>query len=104
MRPLACALILTALGEGCATKTVDYQILQQKSAEHHGAAIRDITFYCGSKDGFDYFYVEYGSPDFSEGHAYRALSSETPITKRFPYTKQHGEWRETSLYTSLPRH
>jgi hypothetical protein len=103
MRLLASAIILALPAAGCATKTVDYQTLQQKSAEHHGAAIRDRTFYCGTKDGFDYFYVEYGSPDFSEGRAYRALSSETPITDRFPYTKEHGGWRETSLYTSLPQ-
>ena len=60
---LLCLVWLT----GC-TRTVSYQRLQQESTKHAGATFPDTTFYCGTKDGFDYFHIQpgigTGGPDY----------------------------------------
>ncbi|MDB6123760.1 MAG: hypothetical protein JWQ71_2753 [Pedosphaera sp.] len=95
---LLCALLLVT---GCATKTVNYPALQNAFAEHHSALYRDTTYYCGSKDDYDYFYIEYGMSDrFSQGQVYRVASSEIPLTNRFPFSKEKSNWKRTTLYES----
>jgi hypothetical protein len=100
MRTVLFVLCAFLLVSGCATKTVSYQDLQNAFAEHHGALYRDTTYYCGSKEGYDYFYIEYGEDAINQGQRYRVASSESAVTTRFPYSKERNDWQPMTLYQS----
>ena len=93
------ALLALALWcNGCAgTKTVNYSQLWTASMAHYGDTYPDTTYYCGTQDGFDYFYVEYGAPHYNPGKRYRILSEDSPIKKRFEWTKDRDQWVKVTL-------
>jgi hypothetical protein len=103
MRPLTItlALLLFLLITGCGSpKAITYETLQQKAYAHHGDSFPDITYYCGTKEGYDYFYIEYGTSSINAGRLYRVETSNTPLTTRFPYTEDRDKWEKATLYTS----
>jgi hypothetical protein len=94
--PALLAFIL--LLSGCAgTKTVSYQQLRSASLHHFDTFYPDTTYYCGTEEGYDYFYIEYGQDQWNEGRKYRILSSESPIQKRIERTKDRDEWVKVTL-------
>jgi hypothetical protein len=49
------------------------------------------TYYCGNKDGFDYFVVIPPQP-WVKDRKYRVLESDAIIHRRFGFTKERTRW------------
>jgi hypothetical protein len=74
---------------GC-TRTVSYQQLQYEGTKRLGASFPDTTFYCGTKDGYDYFHIQPGIG--SGGSDYRVAVAGSPHTNRFEFTSDRSLW------------
>ena len=91
-------LILTALTlalclGGC-TSTLTRDALQRRATRHSLTLYPDATFYCGSQQGFDCFYLEPEAPTtFRRSHRYRVPERENTVSDRFPFTKDRSRWR-----------
>jgi len=86
-------IVIVAIIAGCVirrTHTVSYGEFIREARPNLAATIISVSYYCGSKDGFDYFVV---IPPAGIEERYRVAKSESKITERFPYTKDRGKWR-----------
>ena len=92
--------VLLLLATGCATNTISYGTLQQKAFEKRNGHTPDVLYYCGTKENYDYFYVEYqASSPTREGREYRVNVEESPVPNRFAYTQDRTQWQQAGLYT-----
>jgi hypothetical protein len=85
---LFCAALLLT---GC-THTVTWQKLQQESAKGQGNTLQDMTFYCGSKNGYDYFHIARTIQSSFFDEDYRVVSSQSSVKTRFKYTTNQQQW------------
>jgi hypothetical protein len=93
-------LLFLVLVVGCTTNTVTYSKLQQKAFAKKNGHTPDVLYYCGTKDNYDYFYVEYqASSTAREGQEYRVNVEESPVPNRFAYTQDRTQWQQAGLYT-----
>jgi hypothetical protein len=89
-------LILVA---GCST--VSYDTLKQKAFEQGDSRHPATVYYCGTKAGCDYFYIEHADTDGARsGHEYRVRSKDSQVPNQFPYTRERTQWLKASLYTT----
>jgi hypothetical protein len=100
MRILPLFAMLLLLAAGCSSNTVTYGKLQQKAFEKKNGRTPDVLYYCGTKDNYDYFYVEYqASSTAHEGQEYRVNVEDSPVPNRFDYTQDRTRWQQAGLYT-----
>ena len=75
---------------GSCTHTVSHGELVTAAMPDYRNTLITITYYCGSKDGHDYFLV---TPPFRGSRRYRVIESDSPIKKRFTLTRDKTGWR-----------
>jgi hypothetical protein len=92
-------LILVATFSGCMNpKVVSYDAVQATARTGDGKTV----YYCGTKEGYDYFFVESGNVfSIDQGTYYRVPTAESPVKSRFYFTKDQSLW-ERSVGPQLP--
>ena len=96
MRPLKAIAIFPLLAAGlvgCAShraRTVRWDELFSPTPVTVQNTLIEVTYYCGSKEGFDYFVVR---PPLNADRRYRVAEEGSRITKRFPFTTDRTKWR-----------
>ena len=104
--PIRMAILLVPMAflmTGCfGASSVSYGELRKASLAHHGDTYPDTTYYCGTKEGCDYYYVKYGASGFNQGKKYRIATEESPQINRFEYTSDEDHWKQVTLYMSMP--
>ena len=92
-------LILAATFTGCMEpKVVSYDAMQANARK----SIETTVYYCGTREGYDYFFVE--SDDvfsINQGKYYRVPTSQSPVKSRFYFTKDQSRW-ERSVGPRIP--
>lgn len=92
---LICSLILLLLLSGCASSpTVSRNQLENMAHAHDGFTFPSRAYYCGTKEGYDYFAIQgFGVDSRTDGvKIYRVRESENTIPTRFPLTLNRSEW------------
>ena len=78
---------------GC-TATVTREGLMRRAARYDLTSWPDITYYCGSRAGFDYFTFESCGPTtWKHGRELRVAAAEGCVTESFDYTTDRRQWR-----------
>src|SRR4051812_37093974 len=91
-------IVVVAVIVGCVirrTHTVSYAEFVRAAEPNLHNTLVSVSYYCGSKDGFDYFVVR--QPTGTEDR-YRVPESDSKIAERFPYTKDRSKWRELKVW------
>ena len=89
----AIILLIVFCHVGC-TSIVTRETLMRRATRHSLTIWPDTTFYCGSKRGCDYFFIQPAGPTtFRRAHWLRVHESEDTVGDRFEYTTQRGQWR-----------
>jgi hypothetical protein len=83
-----------AVSCGCAsTSTVSQHELL------HEAEVQDLnswpkfTYYCGSKNGYDYFAIDQTGSTTWSARLMRVVENEGTVSRRFAYTQDSSNWR-----------
>ncbi len=105
--PLAFAAIAFLIICSCTSsprpaKTVTYSEVLVAAKPNLQNTLITSAYYCGSKDGFDYFVVY---PPLGREERYRVAEGESRVVARFPFTIDQEHWRvwpPTSYPTNLP--
>ena len=98
MRFMNCGKLLLILcvivSSGGCVRTITRDELQQETFRGQGKTLISITFYCGSKGGYDYFHIQpgMGSSTGDPSGDYRVASSEEAVARRFMYTTDRRRW------------
>jgi hypothetical protein len=95
MKPAVAALLLliALVPSGC-TSTANRETLMRKATHYSLTPQPDITYYCGSKHAFDYFYIQpTGATTFRRARWLRVPESENVVGDRFEYTKERSRWK-----------
>jgi hypothetical protein len=90
----AAPLLLLTVGLlcGCATThTVTRAQLESGTKVMDGFTFPDRTYYCGAKDGFDYFAIQRGMGG-SERRC-RVPETDMAVTTRFPFSEDRTRWQ-----------
>jgi hypothetical protein len=81
---------------GCRTPTVTYEQLQTLSISRNANSFPFTeAFYCGSRGDWDYFRLD------PLGGFYRVSSVESPVSSKFPYSKNRNKWQNWPIYPEL---
>src|SRR5436309_2230533 len=92
IRIIAFALVIASWG---CSSTVTHETLMRRAKRMDLTSWPDTTYYCGTRNGYDYFYIWHSMPTTSDGRGrtYRVPENESPLTNRFTYTEQRFQWR-----------
>ena len=86
-------LSLLLVGSGC-TSTLTRDGLARRVARYDLTSWPDFTYYCGSKSGYDYFFIKESGPGTVPRHRfYRVPESEGGVSNRFAYATDRRHWR-----------
>jgi len=86
-------LLIALFQSGCAS-TVTRETLMRRATRHSLTLYPDTTYYCGSRRGFDYFFIQPAGPTtFRRAHCLRVRESVDPMSDRFEFTRQRNRWR-----------
>jgi hypothetical protein len=79
---------------GC-VQTMAWSQFEREARAGDINTLPDKTYYCGSRDGYDYFYIEYYglSHLLSSGKLCRVSSAETGRTNTFPDSTDRTKWQ-----------
>src|SRR4030095_6148395 len=77
---------------GCAP-TVSQQEFLRAAAIHDSNCYPKHTYYCGSKNGYDYFAVNQTGSTLSSSKEMRVAESQETVSMRFPYARDSASWR-----------
>ncbi|EEF61476.1 hypothetical protein [Pedosphaera parvula] len=90
---IALSLLLLITLTGCIhPKVVSYEAVQGTARRH----AEDTVYYCGTKEGYDYFFVESGDVfSLNQGKYYRVLTEDSPVKDRFYFTKDQSRWERS---------
>src|SRR4051794_37507988 len=93
---IALLLLLVASLTGCMNpKVVSYDTVQDTAHSHAG----DTVYYCGTKEGFDYYFVESGDVfSLNQGKYYRVPTEGSPVKNRFYFTKDQSRWERAASF------
>ena len=87
------ALTVGVVASGC-TPTLTLDGLAHREARYDLTSWPDLTYYCGSKQRHDYFFIEASGPaTVPHHHLFRVPESDSTVTNRFPYTTDRQHWR-----------
>jgi hypothetical protein len=85
----AAAQVVLAAGASIAARTVSWEEFQREFTNHSDDAI----WYCGTKDGYDWFRLQPGPLSrTSAQQTYRVASTNAPLTKRYPLSTTSSNW------------
>lgn len=86
-------LLIALVPSGC-TSTVSRETLMRKATRNSLTLSPDTTYYCGSRSGFDYFYIQPSGPTtFRLARWLRVPERQNAVSKRFDYTTEQSRWR-----------
>ena len=89
MRTAPWLLLTIALLCGCTT-TATRADLQSAAQARDGNTFPDATYYCGSKNGFDYFLIQH---KLGGSESYRVPETDMAVKSRFPFSKDPARWQ-----------
>jgi hypothetical protein len=88
------SVLLIALAPSGCTSTVTREALLRKATRNSLTLSPDTTYYCGSRGGYDYFYIQPSGPTtFRISRRLRVPERQNTVSNRFDYTTEQSRWR-----------
>jgi hypothetical protein len=98
--PICAAGISLCLGCASPTITVQKEQIESLSQTQRSNSAPQVLYYCGTKDGFDYFKIEKVMMHLrsNTGKQYRVKQGDYAIKDRFPFTKERNSWQRINFF------